>query len=81
MPSRLFLQRVVHRDVRTHYTISEVLECGHRFESLMLLSDSLVAKHRICEKCAQAAALPAKKSPASVTSFPVAQREGKVSGG
>jgi hypothetical protein len=58
MSSRQFLTRIIHRDVKTHYTISEVLECGHRYESLTLLSDPLVAKHRICEKCAQVAKKP-----------------------
>lgn len=67
--SRKFLQRVVHREIRTHYTVSEMLECGHRFESLSLLADPLTAKHRDCAKCAQlvSAALPPKKPATSVT--------------
>jgi hypothetical protein len=52
------LRRVTHREIRTFYEISEMLECGHRYESLSLLSDPLIAKHRDCQACA---ALPLKK--------------------
>ena len=63
--SSRFLRKVLHREVRTHYTISEMLECGHRFESLTLMGDSLTAKHRTCPKCAQAISLPLRKPAAS----------------
>jgi hypothetical protein len=63
------LKRVIHRDVTTHYSISEMLECGHRYESLALLADPLIAKHRVCYTCARDAAgpvpLPPKKQPES----------------
>jgi hypothetical protein len=55
------LKRVVCRDVRTHYTISEMLECGHRYESLALLADPLIAKRRACPKCCLVASPPPKK--------------------
>ena len=71
-----FRQRVVHREVKTHYTISEMLECGHRHESLMLLADSLTARHRVCEKCASTAQ---KKPSASILPHNLWPR--KVSGG
>ena len=62
------LQRVVHREVRTHYTVTEILECGHRYDSLALLADPLTAQRRACPQCAQAAALPPKKPATSVRS-------------
>jgi hypothetical protein len=55
------LRQVVQRDIQTHYTVSEVLECGHRFESLTLLGDPLTAKRRVCPACEQLIALPPKK--------------------
>jgi len=54
-------QKVLYREITTYYGVSEMLECGHRYESLTLLADSLVAKHRVCPKCQQA--LPQKKPP------------------
>ena len=67
--SRQFLQQVEFREIKTLYSVSEMLSCGHRFESLSLLADPLTAKHRVCEKCAQlvSAALPPKKPATSVT--------------
>jgi len=68
--NRSFLKQVVQRDIRTFFSISEMLECGHSFESLTLLADPLTAKHRVCPKCAQAAALPPKKPVTSVPRIP-----------
>jgi hypothetical protein len=59
--SHQFLRRIEFREVRTFYSICEMLECGHRFESEVLLADPLIAKHRICQQCARAVALPPKK--------------------
>ena len=53
---RQFLRQIVCREIKTLYTVSEMLECGHRFESETLLADALIAKRRICPKCGQAAA-------------------------
>ena len=64
MSNRSLLRQVIHREIRTHFTVSEMLECGHRFESLSLLADPLTAKHRACPKCAEHAgteSLPPKK--------------------
>jgi hypothetical protein len=55
--SHQFLRQIVCREIRTLYTVSEMLECGHRFESLTLLTDPLVAKRRVCPTCSQAASL------------------------
>jgi hypothetical protein len=70
------LRQVIQRDVRTHYTISEVLECGHRYESLVLLSDSLTAKYRTCITCAKqmSPALPPAK-PAMSAVLPGTRRD------
>jgi hypothetical protein len=77
--SRKFLQRVVFRQITTLFTVSEMLECGHRFESLGLVGgDPLIAKHRSCSKCASLSALPPKKP---VTSIGVRGCQSKVSGG
>jgi len=57
------LRRVVLREIRTLYVVSEMLECGHRFDSETLLADPLVAKHRSCAKCAALIALPPNKKP------------------
>lgn len=54
MHNRPLLRQVIHREVKTHYTISEILECGHRYESLALMGDPLVAKRRACRQCTQA---------------------------
>jgi hypothetical protein len=81
MSNSRFLMRVVAREVRTLYTVSEMLECGHRYESLALLSDPLTAKHRICAKCAQALAIPPKKPSTSVLPQGYSQGLRKVSGG
>jgi hypothetical protein len=61
-----FLRKVVHRDVRTLYSISELLECGHRYEPLSLLADSLTASKRECRQCAALVALPPSKPSSSV---------------
>ena len=74
-----FLRKVLHRDVKTFYTISEVLECGHRFDGLTLLADPLVAKYRSCPACAKAIQFPPKKAPQSEKE--VRDRQSKVSGG
>ena len=58
-------QKVLHRDIHTFYSVSEVLACGHRYESLTLLADSLTAKHRTCPKCAQSIPVAPKKPSAS----------------
>jgi len=88
MFSNQFLQRVIHREIRTFYSISEMLECGHRFESLGLLADPLTARHRICPKCQakcapktiQPLACVPKKPSASI--FPhTAERTRGASGG
>jgi hypothetical protein len=68
---REFLRRVVQREIRTSYSVSETLECGHRYESLKLLADSLTANHRECVECSrQVQKFPpqsaAKRSPAFV---------------
>jgi hypothetical protein len=55
--SHQFLRQIVCREIRTLYSVSEMLECGHRFESLSLLSDPLIAKRRVCPVCSQAASL------------------------
>lgn len=69
-----YLRRVSHRFVRTHYTISEMLECGHRFESLVLLTDPLTAKWRTCPQCAKQVALPEKK-PVQIAQIPRWRRD------
>lgn len=67
--SRAFLQRVVHREIKTHYSVSEMLECGHYHESLgMVAADPLTAKYRVCQKCATRFA--EKKPPATVKPSP-----------
>ena len=48
---RRHLRQVIHREVKPYYEISEILECGHRFESLILLADPLIARHRVCPLC------------------------------
>jgi hypothetical protein len=71
--SRQFLRKIEFREIRTFYTVSEMLECGHRFESeVLFLADPLVAKHRVCPKCAQAASLleVPKKPSGSTKSMP-----------
>jgi hypothetical protein len=45
------LQRVVFREIIPLYRVSEMLECGHRFESEILLADPLIAKYRHCQQC------------------------------
>ena len=62
------LRQILHREIRTFYVVAELLDCGHRFESEILLADPLVAKRRICPKCAQIImqALPPKKSSVSI---------------
>ena len=70
--SHQFLRKVVCREIRTLYSVSEMLECGHRFESLSLLTDPLVAKHRVCPTCSQAASLlEVPKKPSGSTKSPV----------
>ena len=65
MSSSRFLQRVEFREIKTFFTVSEMLECGHRFESLgQVGADPLTARHRVCQKCAQAASLLPPKKPA-----------------
>jgi hypothetical protein len=59
------LRRVIHREVKTYYTISEILDCGHRFENLLLAADPLIARHRACPRCAMMAG-GEKKLPQSV---------------
>lgn len=67
--SRKFLRRVIQRDIRTHYTVSEMLECGHYFESFgMIAADPLTAKHRNCQKCAKQFSELTKKPPTPVPS-------------
>jgi hypothetical protein len=70
--SHQFLRQIVCREIRTLYTVSEMLECGHRFESLTLLTDPLVAKRRVCPTCSQAASLLeiSKKPSGSTKSLP-----------
>ena len=70
--SHQFLRKIEFREARTFYSICEVLECGHRYESLSLLADPLTAKRRVCPTCSQAASLleVPKKSPGSVKSLP-----------
>ncbi len=53
------LQKVIFREVKTFFSVSEMLACGHRVESLGQVSaDPLIAKHRICLQCARAASTP-----------------------
>jgi hypothetical protein len=71
-PSQL-LRKVAYREVKTFFSVSEMLECGHRFETLGQVGcDPLTAKHRHCAKCA--AALLALKKPSS--SLPSASSQG-----
>jgi hypothetical protein len=77
MASGRVMQRVVFREVKTFYSISEMLECGHRVENFgMVQADPLTAKHRNCPQCEKA--LPQKKPVASVRRG--ADGLGKVSG-
>lgn len=69
-PASRSLKRVVHREVKTHYIVSEMLECGHYYESLgMQAADPLIAKHRVCQRCAKIATLPPKKQPSPSPNF------------
>jgi len=61
-----YLRKIAYREVKTFFSVSEMLECGHRFESLgQVAADPLTARHRVCAQCANAIALPPKKPSAS----------------
>jgi hypothetical protein len=68
--SSQYLRLIVCREIRTFYSVSEMLDCGHRFESEVLLADPLIAKRRSCAKCASLSATSPKKPAQSVRSMP-----------